>query len=329
MRRCIELCKLFRRKATSTLKMRVGSIGLYLAWFTTTYPDASPYPVGEEDVYDHACKCRDDGASASRLDTFISTLRFMGSMLKIPGAIEAADSARVQGVSHDMLLTRRPRHRAGMLTPTMLVWLELACYCLSSAFGRMLASAFLLCCYGRLRPSDANRIRHASLVGRYFEGSLTRTKTSQCKEKATAFIPLVVPGFGVLGNTWILEFLDARKQLELDAVPPLGTRDQDLAFIMVLSYDSLSYDTKLLPIQAGEVTDRLRLILSMVFSSESLRDVSSHSLKTMMLAYMNIFGASFQTNELLGYHVNKEHRCTQQTNAGHGWDAVCSEQWSF
>ena len=52
----------------------------------------------------------------------------------------------------------------------------------------------------------------------------------------------------------------------------------------------------------------MRLILAKGFDSEALEDISSHSLKATLLSYMNKWGCSLETSELLGYHVNKEHQ---------------------
>ena len=187
----------FSTKATSTLKTRVGSISLYVGWHRLSYPDDGIFPVNEEKVYEYACMCRNTKASASRMDTFVGTLKFLGEFLEFEGASAAATSPRVKGASHEMLLSRPPRVRDRMLTISMLCWLEIACFSMRHTFDRMVAGLCMLCCMGRLRCSDANRIRHAGLLGRFLEGSLTRTKTSLSKEKATSFIPLVVPAFGL------------------------------------------------------------------------------------------------------------------------------------
>lgn len=69
-----------------------------------------------------------------------------------------------------------------------------------------MARALLMCCFGRLRASDSTRIRNASVVGGFLEGSLSRSKASQRKERAASFIPLVVPTFGLYGawDSWRL-----------------------------------------------------------------------------------------------------------------------------
>ena len=135
-----------------------------------------------------------------------------------------------KGASHEMILQRRPRARADMLTPSMVCWLEIAVFSLADDYERMIAGFCLYCCFGRLRCSDANRTRHGSMLGRFFEGALSRTKTARSKEKATSFIPLVIPGFGLLGKPWLAEFLAARERVGLRPVPSLESKSHDLWF---------------------------------------------------------------------------------------------------
>lgn len=48
---------LFRRKPSSTLQVRVGSLSSYFAWVCSEYPAVGPFPVKEEHVYEYACMC--------------------------------------------------------------------------------------------------------------------------------------------------------------------------------------------------------------------------------------------------------------------------------
>ena len=301
-----SLKDIFARKATSTIKVRAGSLALYFKWLITKFPGDSLLPIQESRVYEYACWCRDQGCPASRIDTFIGTLRYVGGQLNFEGASEAAESARVAGASHQPFLGRAPRKRAEALRPVMLCWLEIACFALPDPFDRLVAGMCMLCCMGRFRCSDANRVRHAGLIGRFLVGSLSRTKNSRSKEKAAAFIPLVVPAFGLLGKPWLLEFRRARVELGLRSLPSIKSRAHDLTFVLVPQKASIDYD-KQKAMTSVELTARLRGILAKGFPKEDLEGVTSHSLKTRLLAYVNIFGCDLTTSELLGYHVNKEH----------------------
>eukprot|EP00435_Cladocopium_sp_Y103_P026948 s793_g6.t1 len=112
--------------------------------------------------------------------------------------------------------------------------------------------------------------------------------------------------FGLLGKPWFAEFISARAALGLRTIPSLVSKAHDLDFVMVPGSSSLAYDTAS-AIGSTELTDRLRGILAKGFSEESLKGISSHSLKATLLAYINIHGCVLTTSELLGYHVNREH----------------------
>ena len=167
----------FRTKATSTLKIRVGSMSLYVGWHRLSYPDDDIFPIDEAKAYEYACMCRDTKASASRVDTFVSTLRFLGEFLEFEGASAAATSPRVQGASHQMLLARPPRIRARMLTIGMLCWLEIACFAMHHAFDRMVAGLCMLCCMGRLRW----------IAGKVFGGLAYKNQDSAEQRKGNFF----------------------------------------------------------------------------------------------------------------------------------------------
>ena len=297
---------LFRKKATSTIKQRVGSLGLFLAWFKVQKPSDPFFPIDEEALYEYACDCRDHGKSASRVETLLGTLKYVGNVFQFPGALEAAASPRVEGASHGLFLTKAPRVRAKELSPSMLCWLEVACFALPSTFDRVVAGLCMLCAMGRMRASDANRLRHASLIGRYYEGALSRTKTAKSKEKATSFLSLVCPAFGLLGRNWLHEFLLSRSELGLDEVPSLASRSNDVGYVLVPSASSFETGDNL-PMKSSELSDRLRAILGLGFSQQDIEGISSHSLKATLLSYMNVWGSTFEVNEILGFHVNKEH----------------------
>lgn len=256
-------------------------------------------------LYDYGCGCRTSGTSASRIDTLVSSFRYVGDVFKFPGATEAANSQRVKGASHDMILLRQPRVQADALTSAMLCWLEIAAFSLADDYERMIAGFCLYCCYGRLRCSDANRTRHGSMVGKFFEGALSRTKTARSKEKASSFIPLVVPAFGILGKMWLKEFLAARLRLGLVPVPvpTLESKAHDLNFVLVPERTSTGYDSHV-PIGLTELTDRMVDILRKGFSEAALRSSQSFP-ESYAASLCQQLGCDLTTSELLGYRVNK------------------------
>ena len=106
---------LFRKKATSTVKQRAGSLSLFLAWFNVNRPFEEIFPIKGDAVYDYACDCRNNKVGASRVETLLGTLKFVGKGFQFPGAVEAAASPRVEGASYGLFLNKAPRARARAL----------------------------------------------------------------------------------------------------------------------------------------------------------------------------------------------------------------------
>lgn len=121
-------------------------------------------PLDEAKPYAYACHIRETNKSESRLSTLLSTLTFVGKVFMVLGAPECVASPRIDGVAHGQFLTKRPNLRASMLSLSMVCWLDLPC-----PLNRAVAGYCKMCVMGRLRCSDAGRIRHASIIGRHYE----------------------------------------------------------------------------------------------------------------------------------------------------------------
>lgn len=135
------MADLFAKKATSTVTTRAGSMAMYCAWVLSQHPGEAVLPIREARVYDYACMCRDTAKSASRIGTFVGTLKYVASEFGFEGAEEVSKSPRVLGAAYSMLVRRPPRKRAEALHPAMICWLEIACFALPDPFDRM-SSAF-------------------------------------------------------------------------------------------------------------------------------------------------------------------------------------------
>ncbi len=108
------------------------------------HPGEPILPIEEDKVYGYACACRDCGRSASRIDAIVGTLRYVGGEFGFTGAEVAAKSPRVLGAAHSMLLNRPPRRRAEALTPSIICWLEIACFAVPDAYDRVIAGMYAM-----------------------------------------------------------------------------------------------------------------------------------------------------------------------------------------
>lgn len=230
---------LFRKKSTSTIKQRVGSMGLFIAWFNITRPFDSFLPIQEEAVYDYACECRDQGRSASRVETLFGTLKYAGHVFQFPGAVEAASSPGVEGASHGLFLTKPPRSRAKELSPTRLCWLGIACFSLPHALDRVVAGWCMLCAMGRLRSSFKST--DACLPDWEVLRRCSHSRKDSEKQGENYFLSGIgVPCIWTLGQkNGLREFLLSRDELGLASVPSLASRSNDIRYVLVPSSASI------------------------------------------------------------------------------------------
>ena len=295
-----------RSKANNTIKVRAGSMALFCRWFESRFPDKHPFPVREDVVYEYFNELRSSQASASRADTFVSTLNFSAEVFGLQGAADAAASIRVKGAALDMFLNKRPRRRAPEIQPIMIAVLEIAACVEQDPYLRAIAGFCLMCVFGRMRVSDVNRMVNGSVVGNYFEATLLRTKTARSQEKKTTFLPMVSPAYGLLGVNWCVAFFATRRELDLEELPGLATEAYDMNFKLLPSADSLCY-TYAHSISTACVNEGLRKLLYKVFPSPDVERLTTHSMKTSLLSFGNKFGFHFETSELLGYHLVAHH----------------------
>ena len=140
----------------------------------------------------------------------------------------------------------------------------------------------------------------------YFEGVMLATKTGKSREKATTFLPLIVPLHGLSGLDWWSEFLDVRSALDMPDIPSLqeaGDAPSDDGPIPVMASLPRHRDK---PVKADEVTAALVETLRFAgFNEKSLENLASHSLKATWLTTTGKQGVGTQSRQLLGYHVPK------------------------
>ena len=144
-----------------------GSMALFCRWFESRFPDKHPFPVREDVVYEYFSELRSSQASASRADTFVSTLNFSAEVFGLQGAADAAASIRVKGAALDMFLSKRPRRRAPEIQPIMIAALEIAACVEQDPYLRAIAGFCFMCVFGRMRVSDVNRMVNGSVLGNF------------------------------------------------------------------------------------------------------------------------------------------------------------------
>ncbi|CAE8603101.1 unnamed protein product [Polarella glacialis] len=242
-------------------------------------------------------------------------------MIHVVGFVDtdaSATSPRCIGSAHRQFLGKKPLRQKAALTALMVFALGLVTVSTASPVGSVEAGLACLCVLGRLRVSDAGRIKfidqeplfdRGALVGGFPEAAAVSTKTAKSKEKKTIFLPIVVPMFGLSGLNWWQAFVDARRSL---GMAELGSATEG-EFFAILA-DGVPLLPRRLrdglwsaqPAKADEVTAMLlRLLASVGCEAAALKEVASHSMEATLLSMAAKHGVDLRTRRLLGYHVVK------------------------
>ena len=182
-----SLKHVFSGRAAGTLHNRANPLLRFLHWCSCGGLQA--YPIDEGIVYAF-CSDVEGTSSPSFLKSFLSSLVFAHHVLGLSGALEAADSQRVQGVARATFLTKRKRQSKPPLTQTMVRSLEiLVCDPAKRSIDRYVAGFFLVCVYMRARYSDglhmqdlSREVAGSSSLDGYLEAQVMRSKTSYTVE---------------------------------------------------------------------------------------------------------------------------------------------------
>lgn len=140
--------------------------------------------------------------------SLLLSLSFAHHVLGLDGGEMGFKSSRVKGLADAYFVDRRKLVQRPPLTVDQVMHLERVVARQEGAkHDRLAAGFFLLLVYGRLRFSDAMRIKNFRLdvvrastgVAGFLEGEAERTKTSVTLERKIRLLPLAVP---------ILSFVD-------------------------------------------------------------------------------------------------------------------------
>ena len=291
------LVDVFAPKATGTLDRRAGSLALFVAW-CDEHDVGSPLPVRETLAYDYIKYLGQQGAPATRADSFLQALRFSEAVLGLSGVEEVVGSARIVGAAFNCFVKKRPLRQRAPLTVAQVLALEDFVIDGHEGHDRVAAGAFLFVLFSRARFGDASYGEAFSLDlspsgAGYIECKTSRCKTARSKEKKRMVLPLVGPVLGVGKRPWAQAWVAARAAMGLDGPSAL-----------------------LLPAPAGpgawaarrvttcEAGRWLRLLLEQLGrEGDRPGELGTHSLKTTTLAWCARFGLDHDTRRLLGGHV--------------------------
>ena len=234
-------------------------------------------------------------------------MHLAATIIGLDGALTAADSPRVAGLCHRLLLKKRPRKQAKVLTRIQIIKLErILMDPLADIQDRIAAGHCLFLVLGRIRWSDAECIEDLEEdiaeqdVG-YIQANALGSKTSVTAQQKTAFFPFVATAFALETPKWHQTWIRLRKKAGLVQLPRQETETSPRVPFMpsilvggefgnvAMTSDEGSRILRALLRQSGEAEDQLQ-------------GVSTHSLKATLLSWLRKWGADPFHSKVAGYH---------------------------
>ena len=290
-------------KSTATLDKRANHLLLFVAYAQRL--NKEPFPVDEQLFYNFLRDVQ-SGKSPSSATSCKESLNFTLDLIGLDGAGEAASSSRVLGLCKRLLLTKRPRRQAKVLTRTQIVILERT---LMDPNGwlpdRIFAGHCLFLIYGRIRWGDAEKIvtltedLDESGSG-YLQADSLGSKTSQSAQQKTSFLPFVAVVRGLELQCWHQTWLKLRARAGLVELPK--QQDDNRPFMPAIDEHGKFHDS--VPLSSSDASKWLRQILLQAGQNpEQVSGITSHALKAVVLSWMAKAGKAPFHRKVAGYHA--------------------------
>ena len=255
------------------------------------------FPCSEEEFYDFLCAEQLGCAPQSRMKGYMQSMNFVQHVMSVEELSTLTASARCKGACLGDGL--RERLQASPLKVVELKSIHELLYTCDDVWVQMLCGALLMCVYCRARWGDLMRSESVILDHdsddrpQFIEARTGRHKTMKSQLHRHQFLPLVVPCHGIDGKDWGSEWIRVRKSLGV-AWPPEG---------LVMPALGLQGEVTSRPLETQECAAWLRKIVGSQ-EGESVRRISSHSLKSTFLSYAAKRGIGIPERLQLGYHTS-------------------------
>ena len=295
---CGQLGHYFAGKAPATLIKRANSMIFVMEFaFKLGYM----FPYSEPKLYSLFKTLKAAGNTCSRMKGVMEALTFCRYVFDIDELHKSISSKRCHGV-----ISAGPLGKASQADPLTVANLERLHAILEGsgdAWDKLASGAFLFCVYSRARWSDFIHGGQVKLDrfsdGRisYVEMDATIHKTMHAASRRFRFLNLTAPGVGVHGNDWVGAWMQCMVTLNIDPHSANGS------CLMPAPGD----DGRPLKraIESDEAGCWLRLLLGeAVKRSDSVKKLSSHSLKSTMLSFAANRGYSLPDRLSMGHHVH-------------------------
>ena len=295
---CEQLGHYFAGKAPATLIKRANSMIFVMEFaFKLGYM----FPYSEPELYSLFKTLKAAGNTCSRMKGIMEALTFCRYVFDIDELHKSISSKRCHGV-----ISAGPLGKANQAEPLTVANLERLHAILEGtggAWDKLASGAFLFCVYSRARWSDFIHGGQVKLDrfsdGRisYVEMDIAIHKTMHAAARRFRFLNLTAPGVGVHGSDWVGAWMQCMVTLNIDPHSANGS------CLMPAPGD----DGRPLKraVESDEAGCWLRLLLGeAVKRCDSVRKLSSHSLKSTMLSFAAKRGYSLPDRLSMGHHAH-------------------------
>ena len=293
----------FAMKATSTIDKRGNHLLLYMAFCKRE--GFEPFPVQERFFYNFV-KNEQSRKSASAATSCRESMHLAHTVIGLDGSKESADSPRVVGLCHRLLLGKKPRKQAKVLTCDQVCILEQILEDeAADLIDRVAAGHFLFLLNGRIRWSDAECVENLEedlddLGNGYLQADALGSKTSISASQKTSFFPFVMTVNGLVCKHWHRTWLEVRSRAGLVKLPRNEEEQYRLPLMpSVLVGGKFSW----VAMTSDEGSKFLRALLRMAGQTQDqISGISTHSLKATVLSWLRKYGVDPFHSKVAGYH---------------------------
>ena len=284
----------FAGKAPQTLLKRCNSLTKYTEFLKES---CIAFPGSEQTLYRFLDELRMQGAKSSKLQSVIEAIRFITYVVGAEEVTRDLLSKRCIGVPRSV-----PKSQRGQASPFSVVELaELRAVladCSQDEWDRVFCGSMLAAVYTRSRWSDLQHAVHILLDPdemnpRYIEFHIKEHKTKAANLWTAGMLTAGGPAIGVVDDTWVIHWLTVRALL-------LGI---DASVHPVMPAPSAQGEPLVRPLNAGEATKWVNLILDRAELLRVDRRMTTRSAKSTMLSFAAKYGLDINTREILGGHV--------------------------
>lgn len=306
IRRCgLEIIDaIFGLKSPGTLMKRYYALEAFKRW-AESQPSSRWLPFTESAAWTYVRFLKNTNAAPTRSASFMEASRFACHLFGVDGASSVESSLRVKGLAAQLFTKKKPWSPADVLSVEEIRCLHKFLECgENNTVDRILVGHLLHMLYVRARWSDCLSIRNAGMdpEHEFLEMETILHKSAKNADTKTKLLPLVAPCRGITGSNWAKCYLELRKEAEI----PLEAVHDSHCISAPDGHGPTGWADRYLT--SNEGAEFLRSVLKI--GKDSLRRVSTHSLKSTAISWASKFGMTLEEKAVLARHSSAVHGST-------------------